>query len=124
MSTHYGYKEEVTDEQVIALVEAGVNNSVGDWLNSSDLANERIKSTYEYAGIPVGHLSPQGVSSIVDTSTTETVEAYSAILSDLFLNNQRLARFVPYNDSPGAYKKAKDASLLAVSYTHLRAHET
>jgi len=112
MSTHYGYKEEVTDEQVIALVEAGVNNSVGDWLNSSDLANERIKSTYEYAGIPVGHLSPQGVSSIVDTSTTETVEAYSAILSDLFLNNQRLARFVPYNDSPGAYKKAKDASLL------------
>ena len=112
MSTHYGYKEEVTDEQVIALVEAGVNNSVGDWLNSSDLANERIKSTYEYAGLPVGHLSPQGVSSIVDTSTTETVEAYSAILSDLFLNNQRLARFVPYNDSPGAYKKAKDASLL------------
>ena len=112
MSTHYGYKEEVTDEQVITLVEAGVNNSVGDWLNSSDLANERIKSTYEYAGLPVGHLSPQGVSSIVDTSTTETVEAYSAILSDLFLNNQRLARFVPYNDSPGAYKKAKDASLL------------
>lgn len=112
MATHKGYKEKVTDEQVISLIETGVQNSVGDWLNSSDLANERIKSTYEYAGLPVGHLTPQGVSSIVDTSTTETVEAYSAILCDLFLNNQKLARFVPYNDSPGAFKKAKDASLL------------
>ena len=112
MARYYGYKEKVTDEQLINLVESGVQNSVGDWLNSSDLAYERIRSTYEYAGVPVGHLSPQGVSSIVDTSTTETVEAFSAILSDLFLNNQRLARFVPYNDSPGAYKSAKDASLL------------
>lgn len=108
----YGYKEKVTDEQLINLVESGVQNSVGDWLNSSDLAKERLRSTYEYAGVPVGHLSPQGVSTIVDTSTTETVEAYAAILSDLFLNNQRLARFVPYNDTPGAYKNAKDASLL------------
>ena len=112
MARYYGYKEKVTDEQLINLVESGVQNSVGDWLNSSDLAYERIRSTYEYAGVPVGHLAPQGVSSIVDTSTTETVEAFSAILSDLFLNNQRLARFVPYNDSPGAYKSAKDASLL------------
>jgi len=112
VARHYGYKEKVTDEQLINLVESGVQNSVGDWLNSSDLAYERIRSTYEYAGVPVGHLAPQGVSSIVDTSTTETVEAFSAILSDLFLNNQRLARFVPYNDTPGAYKHAKDASLL------------
>lgn len=112
MAKYYGYKEKVTDEQLINLVESGVQNSVGDWLNSSDLAYERIRSTYEYAGVPVGHLSPQGVSSIVDTSTTETVEAFSAILSDLFLNNQRLARFVPYNDTPGAFKHAKDASLL------------
>ena len=112
MARYYGYKEKVTDEQLINLVESGVQNSVGDWLNSSDLAYERIRSTYEYAGVPTGHLSPQGVSSIVDTSTTETVEAYAAILSDLFLNNQRLARFVPYNDSPNAFKHAKDASLL------------
>ena len=112
MAHYYGYKEKVTDEQLINLIESGVHNSVGDWLNSSDLAYERIRSTYEYAGVPTGHLSPQGVSSIVDTSTTETVEAYAAILSDLFLNNQKLARFVPYNDTPGAFKNAKDASLL------------
>ena len=112
MARYYGYKEKVTDEQLINLVESGVQNSVGDWLNSSDLAYERIRSTYEYAGVPTGHLAPQGVSSIVDTSTTETVEAFAAILSDLFLNNQRLARFVPYNNTPNAFKHAKDASLL------------
>ena len=108
----YGYKEKVTDEQLINLIEAGVQNSVGDWLNSSDLTRERLRSTYEYAGVPEFHLSPQGVSTIVDTSTTETVEAYTAVITDLFLNNQKLARFVPMEDSPGAWKDAKDASKL------------
>ena len=73
-----GYKEKVTDEQLINLIEAGVQNSVGDWLNSSDLTRERLRSTYEFAGVPEFHLAPQGVSTIVDTSTTETVEAYTA----------------------------------------------
>ena len=107
-----GYKEKVTDDQLVTLVETGIFNSTGDWLNSSDLSFERQKSTYEYAGVPIGHLAPQGVSTIVDTSTTETVEAYLAILSDLFINNQKLARFVPYSNSPGAYKAAHDASML------------
>ena len=48
--TPYGYKEAVTDEQLVNLVESGVQNSTGDWLNSSDLARERLKATYEYAG--------------------------------------------------------------------------
>ena len=30
-----GYKEKVNDEQLINLIEAGVQNSVGDWLNSA-----------------------------------------------------------------------------------------
>ena len=107
-----GYKEKVTDDQLVTLIETGIFNSTGDWLNSSDLSFERQKSTYEYAGVPIGHLSPQGVSTIVDTSTTETVEAYLAILSDLFINNQKLARFIPYSNSPGAYKAAHDASML------------
>ena len=108
----YGYKEAVTDEQLINLIESGIQNSTGDWLNSSDLARERLKATYEYAGVADAHLSPQGVSTIVDTSTTEVVEAYTAILSDLFLSNQKLARFVPYDDSPGSFKSAKDASAI------------
>ena len=112
----YGYKEAVTDEQLVSLVESGVQNSTGDWLNSSDLARERLKATYEYAGLPVAHLSPQGVSTIVDTSTTEVVEAYTAVLCDLFLSNQRIARFLPWNDTPGAFQGAKDAAML-INYT-------
>ena len=107
-----GYKESVTDEELINQIEAGVQNSSGDWLNSSDLSRERLKSTYEYAGLAMDHLSPQGVSTIVDTSTTEVVEAYTAVLSDLFLNNGKIARFVPYDESPGAFQASKDASNL------------
>jgi len=105
-----GYKEAVDDEQLINMIEGGVSNSTGDWLNSSELARERLKATYEYAGVADFHLAPQGVSSIVDTSTTEVVEAYTAVLSDLFLNNQKLARFIPYDNTPGAFSAAKDAS--------------
>lgn len=109
MSSH-GYKEAVSDEQLINLIESGIQNSTGDWLNSSDLAKERLKATYEYAGVADSHLMPQGVSTIVDTSTTEVVEAYTAILCDLFLSNQRIARFVPYDETPGGFKAAKDAA--------------
>ena len=47
------YKEEVTDEQLLNLIEAGVQNSVGDWLNSSDLTRERLRSTYELSLIHI-----------------------------------------------------------------------
>lgn len=109
MSSH-GYKEAVNDDQLINLIESGIQNSTGDWLNSSDLAKERLKATYEYAGVADSHLLPQGVSTIVDTSTTEVVEAYTAILCDLFLSNQRIARFIPYDDTPGGFKAAKEAA--------------
>ena len=107
-----GYKEKVNDEQLINLIEAGVQNSVGDWLNSSDLTRERLRSTYEFAGVPEFHLAPQGVSTIVDTSTTEVIEAYTAVLSDLFLDNQKIARFTPMDDMPNSWKMAHDASKL------------
>ena len=112
MADPHGYKEKVSDEGLINLIEAGVQNSVGDWLNSSDLTRERLRSTYEFAGVPHMHLAPQGVSTIVDTSTTEVVEGYTAVLSDLFLNNQKIGRFVPYDDTPGAFKAAHEASML------------
>ena len=110
MDSPQGYKEVVSDEQLINMVESGVQNSTGDWLNSSELARERLKATYEYAGVADYHLAPQGVSTIVDTSTTEVVEAYTAVLSDLFLTNKKLARFVPYDSTPAAIQSAKDAS--------------
>jgi len=107
-----GYKEAVDDEQLINLIETGIVSASGDWLNSSDLTLERLKATYEYAGVPMAHLAPQGVSTIVDTSTTEVVEAYTAVLSDLFLDNNRIARCVPWDETPKAFQGARDASNL------------
>ena len=110
MSKPDGYKEQVTDEQLIQMIDTGVMNSTGEWLNSSDLARERLKATYEYACLPENHLYPQGVSAIVDTSTTEVIEAYTAIISDLFLSNHKLARFIPFDETPGSFKASKDAA--------------
>ena len=107
-----GYKVKVTDEQLLNLIDSGIENSAGDWLNSSDLQKERQKATYEYAGLAELHLAPQGVSSIVDTSTTEVVEAYTSVLSDLFLSNQKLARFIPIDDNAMSYKQARNASMV------------
>ena len=108
--TPQGYKEEVTDTELLQIIEAGIQNSVGDFLNSSELTRERLRATYEYAGLPLNHLAPQGVSEIVDTSTTETIEAYTAILSELLISNNKIARFVPYDGTPNAYQAAASAS--------------
>ena len=105
-----GYQEAITDEQLINMIDSGVQHSVGHFLSSSDLTRERIKATYEYAGLPKDHLSPQGVSSIVASDTTEVVEAYSAIISELMFENQKLARFLPYSTSPAALMSAQEAS--------------
>ncbi len=107
-----GYKEKVTDEELINLIEAGVANSVGDFLNSSDLARERQKATYEYGMLSVGHLQPQGVSQIVSSDTVEAVEGYVAILAELLLNNNKLARFTPAGSTPTDLHQARLASEL------------
>ena len=102
--------EKVDDESLLALIESGVKGSTGTWLNSSDLTRERRMATYEYAGLPLGHLSPEGVSGIVSSDTTETIEAYLAVISELMLNNEKIAKFTPYDQTPAALKAAQDAS--------------
>ena len=101
--------EPVSDEQVISLIQSGIMNSVGDWLNSADIARERQKSTYEYGMMPEGHLAPQGVSQIVSSDTVEVVEGYLAILSELLMNNNKLAKFVPFKKNPTSLAAAKTA---------------
>jgi hypothetical protein len=103
-------REVVTDEQVISLIQSGIMNSVGDWLNSADIARERQKSTYEYGMMADGHLAPQGVSQIVSSDTVEVVEGYLAILSELLMNNNKLAKFVPYRRTPTSLAAAKTAA--------------
>jgi hypothetical protein len=110
------FKENVGDEELLAMIEQGVMNSVGDFLNSSDLARERQKATYEYGMIPQFHLTPQGVSQIVSSDTVEAVEGYLAIIAELMFNNNKLARFIPVGANPSDYHNAKVASDL-VNYT-------
>jgi hypothetical protein len=114
--TPQGYKEKVSNEEVVNIIQSGIVNSVGDWLNSAELARERVKSSMEYGMLPVGHLSPQGVSQIVSSDTVEAVEGYLAILSELLLNNNKIARFCPVSTTPTDRHKAKVAADL-VNYT-------
>jgi len=104
------YKEVVGDDELLAMIEQGITNSVGDFLNSSDLARERQKATYEYGMMPQFHLTPQGVSQIVSSDTVEAIEGYTAILAELMFNNNRLARFIPAGSSPKDFHEAKAAS--------------
>jgi hypothetical protein len=110
--TPQGYMEKVSDAELINIIEAGVASSVGDFLNSADLAKERKKSTLEYGMIPTDHLSPQGVSQIVSSDTVEAVDGYTAILAELMFNNNKIARFLPTGKTPTHLKKAKIASAL------------
>jgi hypothetical protein len=104
------YKDPVGDNELLAMIEQGVMNSVGDFLNSSDLARERQKATYEYGMMPQFHLTPQGVSQIVSSDTVEAIEGYSAILAELMFNNNRIARFIPAGSTPTDFHQAKVAS--------------
>ena len=110
------YKEPVSDEELINTIEAGIMNSVGDFLNSSDMARERQKATYEYGMLPEGHLSPQGVSQIVSSDTVEAVEGFTAIIAELMFNNNKLAKFLPTGTSPKDFHNAKVAGDI-VNYT-------
>ena len=104
------YKEPVGDEELLNMIEQGVVNSVGDFLNSSDLARERQKATYEYGMMAQVHLTPQGVSQIVSSDTVEAVEGYTAIIAELMFNNNKLARFIPAGQAVKDFHEAKVAS--------------
>ena len=88
-----GYKEIVEDDELLNIISSEVAQSQGNFLDSSELSDEREKATYEYAMQPIGHLAPQGVSKIVSSDTVEAIEGYSAVLSELLLNNKKLAKF-------------------------------
>jgi len=105
-----GYKEIVTDEELMSIIDSEVANAQGNFLDSSDLSDEREKATFEYAMQPIGHLTPQGVSKIVSSDTVEAVEGYSAVLSELLLNNKKLAKFIPHSQTAVDVHRARVAS--------------
>lgn len=110
MTDPQGYKQEVTDDELMNIINSEVTNSQGNFLDSSELSDEREKATYEYAMQPTGHLTPQGVSKIVSSDTVEAIEGYSAVLSELLLDNKKLAKFIPCNSTPKGVHDARRAS--------------
>lgn len=116
------YKEKVSDEVLISLVEMGARNSLTDALSGGSLTADRTKATYEYGMLPMGHLAPQGVSQIVSSDTVEIVEGYAAIISELMLNNNKLCRFTPPGKSPKDFSDARKAADL-VNYTVFKQNE-
>jgi hypothetical protein len=107
-----GYKVPVSDEELTTLLDYKLAQSSSSFLDTSELSEERQKATYEYAMIPQGHLKPQGVSRIVSSDTVEAIEGYSAVLSELLFDNNKLAKFKAYDRTPLAYHKATAASEL------------
>jgi hypothetical protein len=107
-----GYKVKVSDEDLNTLLDYQLAQSSASFLDTSDLSDERQKSTYEYAMIPEGHLKPQGVSRIVSSDTVEAVEGYTAVLSELLFDNNKLAKFKQYDKTPLAYHRSTAAAEL------------
>ena len=107
-----GYKVQVSDEDLNTLLDYKLEQSSASFLDTSELSDERQKSTYEYAMIPQGHLKPQGVSRIVSSDTVEAIEGYTAVLSELLFDNNKLAKFKAYDRTPLAYHRATAASEL------------
>lgn len=112
MNQEDGYKVAVSDEELTTLLDYKLAQSSASFLDTSELSDERQKSTYEYAMIPQGHLKPQGVSRIVSSDTVEAIEGYSAVLSELLFDNNKLAKFKAYDKTPLAYHRATAASEL------------
>jgi hypothetical protein len=112
MNHEDGYKVKVSDEDLNTLLDYKLAQSSASFLDTSELSDERQKSTYEYAMVSQGHLKPQGVSRIVSSDTVEAIEGYSAVLSELLFDNNKLAKFKAYDKTPLAYHRASAASEL------------
>jgi hypothetical protein len=102
--------EKVTDDQLINTIDKHIRNSSGGYMGSTDVNKRRENSIYEMSLEPRGDLAPQGVSKIVSSDSAEIAEGYTALLTKLLIDNNKLAMFVPYADDMGSCKRAKMAS--------------
>jgi len=102
--------EKVTDDQLINTIDKQIRNSSGGYMGSSDVNKRRENAIYEMSLEPRGDLAPQGVSKIVSSDSAEVAEGYTALLTKLLIDNNKLAMFVPYDDSVSACKRAMIAS--------------
>lgn len=97
----------VSDEELVHLIDSEISQSNGNFLDTTELSAEREKATMEYAMQPLNHLAPQGVSKIVASDTVEAIEGYTAVLSELLFDNNKLARLTPSDNTPLGVKRAR-----------------
>jgi hypothetical protein len=102
--------EKITDEQLLESIDRNLRNATGGYTGSSDVAKRRENSIYEMSLEPKGDLAPQGVSKIVSSDSAEIAEGYTALLTKLLLDNNKLALFIPYSNEVASIKASQVAS--------------
>jgi len=102
--------EKIDDDMLIQSIDRHMRNATGGNTNSSDVSKRRENAVYEMSLEPQGDLKPQGVSSIVSSDSAEIAEGYTALLTKLLLDNNKLALFTPYSNEMAAVKASQVAS--------------
>ncbi len=102
--------EKITDDMLLESIDRNMRNATGGYTGSSDASKRRENSIYEMSLEPKGDLVPQGVSKIVSSDSAEIAEGYTALLTKLLLDNNKLALFVPYSNEVASIKASQVAS--------------
>ena len=102
--------EKISDDMLVQSIDRHMRNASGGYTGSSDLSKRRENAVYEMSMDPRGDLAPQGVSKIVSSDSAEIAEGYTALLTKLLLDNDKLALFVPYSNEMAAIKASQVAS--------------
>jgi|LWDU01.1.fsa_nt_gi hypothetical protein len=102
--------EKVDDDMLIDAIDRNIRNASGGYTGSSDASKRRENSIYEMCLEPKGDLVPQGVSKIVSSDSAEVAEGYTALLTKLLLDNNKLALFTPYSNEVAHVKASQIAS--------------
>ena len=102
--------EKIDDDMLIQSIDRHMRNATGGYTGSSDVSKRRENAVYEMSLEAQGDLKPQGVSSIVSSDSAEIAEGYTALLTKLLLDNNKLALFIPYGNEMAAVKASQIAS--------------
>ena len=98
------------DEQLGSVVSREITESLNHF--DTEYTQDRIDALDYYLGRPFGN-EVEGRSSVVDTTVADVVEQIMPSMMRIFTGTDKVVRFAPRNEED-----------VAVSYTHLRAHET
>jgi len=91
--------KKVTDEEITSIINDSIKQAVGSFSSGSELQEQREAAINYYTQQPKGNLRPVGVSKVVTSDTMEIVDSYLAVISELMLSNQKIAKFNPSDPS-------------------------